>query len=287
MAAANRINLSSGTLHVEASGDPLGRLVLCVHGLSANCRSFDRFVPALAAAGYHVVTMDLRGRGHSDITHAGSYGWSGHARDLLEIAEHYGADSFDVIGHSMGGFIGMSLAAEHPRRCRRLVLIDAVGVPEADALQSVAKSVSRLGQTFPSAAVALSSMQAAGTIVTWDEFWDNYFAWELEPVDDGVRIRTDLAAVGEDSQYASTQDLYGLWPRLQCPVLLLRASRPMAPGGGLVVSRADADRFAAKASDAAGVPDVTVVEVDADHYSILTSPPAIRAVEQFVRSGAA
>ena len=109
---------------------------------------------------------------------------------------------------------------------------------------------------------------------------------ELEPVDDGVRIRTDLAAVGEDSQYASTQDLYVLWPRLQCPVLLLRASRPMAPGGGLVVSQADADRFAAKASDAAGAPDVTVVEVDADHYSILTSPPAIRAVEQFVGSGA-
>jgi 3-oxoadipate enol-lactonase len=122
-------------------------------------------------------------------------------------------------------------------------------------------------------------MQAAGTIAPWDEFWDSYFAWELEPVDDTVRIRTDLAAVSEDSAYASNYDIYGLWPRLICPVLLVRASRTMAPGGGLVVSRADAERFAAEARNA------TVLDVDADHYSILLSPPAISAVERFIGAG--
>jgi 3-oxoadipate enol-lactonase len=68
MASAKQIRLTSGVLHVESNGDPLGRLVICVHGLSANCRSFDRIVPVLATAGHHVVTMDLRGRGRSDIT---------------------------------------------------------------------------------------------------------------------------------------------------------------------------------------------------------------------------
>ena len=191
----------------------------------------------LAGAGHHVVTMDLRGRGRSDITPLGSYGWDSHVRDLLEIAELYGADSIDVIGHSMGGFIGMSLAAQYPRRCSRLVLIDAVGEPEPSALLPITKSISRLGRTYPSAPDVLSHMRAAGTITPWDEFWDSYFEWELEPVDDTVRIRTDLAAVSEDSAYASTHDVYGLWPRLRCPVLLVRASRPTAPGGGLVVSR--------------------------------------------------
>ena len=279
MATTKRIQLTSGALHVESNGDPLGRLILCVHGLSANCRSFDRFVPALAEAGHHVVTMDLRGRGHSEITPPGSYGWDSHVRDLLEIAELYGADSFDVIGHSMGGFIGMSLAAEYPRRCSRLVLIDAVGEPEPSALASIAKSISRLGRTYPSAPAVLAYMRAAGTIAPWDEFWDGYFTWELEPVDDTVRVRTDLAAVGEDSAYASTQDVYGLWPRLGCPVLLVRASRPMAPGGGLVVTQPDAERFAAAARDA------TVVDVDADHYSILINPTAISAVGRFVGTG--
>jgi hypothetical protein len=161
------------------------------------------------------------------------------------------------------------------------VLIDVVGEPEPSALVPISKSVSRLGRTYESASAVLSYMQAAGTIAPWDEFWDSYFAWELEPVDDNVRIRTDLAAVGEDSAYASTHDVYGLWPRLLCPVLLVRASRPMAPGGGLVVSRADAERFAAEARNA------TVVDVDADHYSILISPPAISAVERFIGAGTA
>jgi 3-oxoadipate enol-lactonase len=138
-----------------------------------------------------------------------------------------------------------------------------------------------LGRTYPSAPDVLSHMQAAGTIAPWDEFWDSYFEWELEPVDNTVRIRTDLAAVSEDSAYASTHDVYELWPRLRCPVLLVRASRPMVPGGDLVVSLSDAERFAAEARDA------TVVDVDADHYSILISPPAISAVERFVGAGAA
>lgn len=278
---AKRIQLTSGALHVESNGDPLGRLILCVHGLSANCRSFDRFVPVLAEAGHHVVTMDLRGRGRSEITPRGSYGWDSHVRDLLEIAELYGADSFVVIGHSMGGFIGLSLAAEYPRRCSRLVLIDAVGEPEPSALPPIMKSVSRLGRTYQSVPAALAYMQAAGTIAPWDEFWDSYFAWELERLDDTVRIRTDLAAVVADSAYASMHKVCELWPRLRCPALLVRASRPMTPGGGLVVSRADAERFAAEARNA------TVVDVDADHYSILISPPAISAVARFVGAGTA
>ncbi|PND54773.1 hypothetical protein CRM90_26085 [Mycobacterium sp. ENV421] len=80
----------------------------------------------------------------------------------------------------------------------------------------------------------------------------------------------------EDSAHAAAHDIYGLWRRLGCPVLVVRASRPMAPGGGLVVSQADAERFAAEAHDA------TVIDVDADHYSILISPTAVSAVERFV-----
>jgi hypothetical protein len=121
----------------------------------------------------------------------------------------------------------------------------------------------------------LSYMRAGGSIAPWNEFWDSYFAWELEPVDDTVWIRTDLAAVGEDSACASTHDVYGLWPRVRCPILLVQSSRPMTPDGGLMVSPADAERFVAKVRDA------TVVDVDADHYSIFDQP-SISAVERFV-----
>lgn len=272
-----QVQLTSGVLHVESNGDEHGQLVMCVHGLSANCRSFDRFAPALASMDRHVVAMDLRGRGHSEITPHGSYGWDSHVRDLLEIADHFGAESFDMIGHSMGGFIGMALAAQHPRRCKRLVLLDALGVPEPSALPPIARSVGRLGRAFQSVPAALSFMRSAGSIDPWDDFWDSYFAWELEPVDHSVQIRTDVGAVQEDSAFATTQDIYGLWPRLRCPVLVVRAGKPMASSGdGFVVSQADAERFAVEARDA------TVIEVDADHYSMLISPATVGAVERFL-----
>src|SRR5258708_20195298 len=101
MAYTKRIQLTSGALHVESNGDPLGRLVLCVHGLSANCRSFDRFVPVLAEAGHHVVAMDLRGRGRRDITPPRSYGWDSPVRHPLEVAELSGVHSFHLIRHSL------------------------------------------------------------------------------------------------------------------------------------------------------------------------------------------
>jgi pimeloyl-ACP methyl ester carboxylesterase len=272
------IPLESGVVHVESNGDPLDPLILCVHGLSANCRSFDRLVPPLAAAGHHVVTMDLRGRGHSEITRPGTYGWDSHVRDLLEIGEFFRAESFDLVGHSMGGFISMTLAAQYPQRCRRLVLIDALGAPEPSALIPIAKSVSRLGRTYPSAADALAYVRNAGTIAPWNEFWDNYIEWEVESVGDTTaRIRTDLAAVTEDGADAAEHDLYDLWPRIRCPILLVRAKRPMVPDGGLVVSARDAERFAAEVANA------TVVDVDADHYTILVDPTAIEAIERFMR----
>ncbi|MDI3313129.1 MAG: alpha/beta hydrolase [Mycobacterium sp.] len=273
---STRVRLTSGVLHVESHGLPLNRTILCVPGLSANCRSFDRFVPALTDAGHRVVSVDLRGRGRSEITPPGSYGWDSHVRDLAEIADLLGLESFDVIGHSMGGFLGMMLAARFPRRCRRLALLDALGTPEPAALRSVAQSVSRLGRTYPSAGAALSYVRGSGIIAQWNEFWDNYFAWELEPFDDGVRVRTDPGAVAEDSANAAAHDVYRLWQQLACAVLVIRAKRPMAPDGGLVVTRDDAARFLA------GAVDASVIDVDADHYSVLLSSPAIAAVVRFL-----
>lgn len=251
--------------------------MLCVHGLSANCRSFDHLVPVLVAAGHHVVTMDLRGRGHSEITPAGTYGWASHVRDLLEIADVYGAESFDLVGHSMGAFIGMTLAADHPERCARLVLIDGLGVPESSALVPIGKSVSRLGRTYSSVADAVAYVRDSGTIQPWNEFWDNYIKWELLQGDDSsVSIRTDLAAVIEDSGDAAKHDLYSLWPRLRCPVLLVRANASLTPEGGLIVAAQDASRFVAEVDDA------EVVELESDHYTILIDPGTISSIERFL-----
>ena len=244
---------------------------------SANCRAFDRVVPALVRAGKRVVAPDLRGRGRSAVTPPGTYGWSNHAEDVLSVADHYGAATVDVVGHSMGGFIGLDLAAGHPQRCGRLVLLDAVGRPEESALAPIARSLGRLDRTYPSAADYLDVVRATNTAVTWDGFWESYYLWETVTLPAGdIGIRTSLMAVMEDASYGAGQDIYALWPKLSCPSLLLRAAKPMGEGGGFIVSAADAWRFADEVSQA------VVTNVDANHYTIVADPVAVDNVVQFL-----
>src|SRR5690349_24057946 len=95
------LRLPSGSLRALRVGPGGGAPVLCVPGLSANARSFDRIAAALAGAGRDVIALDLRGRGFSPATAPGTHGWLHHAEDVLEVATQLGAERFDLVGHSM------------------------------------------------------------------------------------------------------------------------------------------------------------------------------------------
>ena len=81
------IPLESGRLRVRRWGAADVPTVVCVPGLSANLCGFDRLAERLAGDVLQLVAIDLRGRGRSEVTGAGTYGWRNHARDVLGIAE--------------------------------------------------------------------------------------------------------------------------------------------------------------------------------------------------------
>jgi pimeloyl-ACP methyl ester carboxylesterase len=116
--------LSSGRLRAHGFGDPTGHLVLCIPGLSSTSRTFDYLGERLGSEGLHVVALDLRGRGYSQVTRPTSYGWANHAEDILEAAKVLGATTFDVIGHSMGAYVGLHVARIAPKQLRRRVSRD-------------------------------------------------------------------------------------------------------------------------------------------------------------------
>ena len=89
-------------------------------------------------AGRSLIAFDLRGRGWSDITENGTYGWENHARDIFEAARALGIKQFDYVGHSMGAFIGMTATSlDRGKHIRRLVLIDGLGVALADGATAI------------------------------------------------------------------------------------------------------------------------------------------------------
>ena len=270
------LQLSSGSLRVLRLGPEGGAPVVCVPGLSANARSFDAVSARAARQGRQVAALDLRGRGMSPATGAGSYGWRHHAEDVLEAAERLGFAAFDVIGHSMGAFVSMQAAALAPARVRRVVLIDAVGVPEPEAIPPILASVQRLGAVYPSAEAYCDLIRQRGAVVPWEELWEAHSLYELEGVPGGVRPRTSMEAVVEDMVYGAGHDPKLLWASLRVPTLLVRAARPLQPGNGFVVGMALRDAFLAAVSSA------EAVDVEANHYGVMAHPDALRAVDDFL-----
>lgn len=269
------LDLPSGRLHAQRFGSQSAPLVLCIPGLSANIKSFDFTCERIAGDRLQTVALDLRGRGKSEVTPAGTYGWPSHARDVFAAADALGVKSFSIIGHSMGGLVAMAAAAEDAARLERIVLVDIAGAPDPASLGPIAMSVSRLGQVYPSVEVYLEALKGMHLIDPWSSYWERYFRYELEPVEGGVRSRSNREAVLEDSSYGASHSAYELWPNLTMPVLLLRATREILPGMGRIVSDADRARFPIE------VPTASAVDVDANHYTIATADASVAAIRGF------
>jgi pimeloyl-ACP methyl ester carboxylesterase len=274
--AARRLELplSAGRLAARAWGSS-GELVLCLPGLAATSGTFAAVAPALAER-HRVVALDLRGRGRSEATPPGSYGWEAHARDVLEAASLLGADRFAAIGHSMGAYVAMQAAALAPRRLARVVLIDSAGRPDHLAASRLLLAVRGLTTTRGSVEEHAHALRAAGVVQPWSDVWEQALLDDLVASSDGVRRRTSGAAVKEDVAHAITRRPRELWDALDMPVLLVRATRPITRMAGFVVPARERDAMSAH------VPDLRVVEVAANHFGVLTHPDTVAAIHDFL-----
>jgi pimeloyl-ACP methyl ester carboxylesterase len=270
------LQLASGDLHAEQFGGKGGGLMICIPGLSANLRGFDFLAERLAGEAHSVVSLDLRGRGQSQGTGPGTYGWVSHARDVLGVADELGAASFTVLGQSMGAFVAMEIARLAPGRLDSVVLIDACGVPDPATVPLIRAAVERLGTVYPSLEDYLALVQRLGTVRPWSPYWERYFRYELAPVTGGVRARSDRGAVLEDATYGEEHDPRTLWQYLKMPVLLVRATQELLEGTGFIVPPMERDAFLDQVSSA------RLVEIDANHYGINTHPATSSAIAAFV-----
>jgi lipase len=117
-------------LHVHTFGTPGAKPVLAIHGITAHGT---RFAPLAAAAlaDRHVLAPDLRGHGFSPSE--APWNLETHVEDLVEVLDSVGWERIDVIGHSLGGNLGVRLLSAYPERVNRLLLLDpAFDLPSAD-----------------------------------------------------------------------------------------------------------------------------------------------------------
>jgi pimeloyl-ACP methyl ester carboxylesterase len=116
---------------VQEAGPTDGPAIVFLHGFGGSTFSWRDTLPAVAAAGYRAVALDLRGFGLSDKTLDADYGHPAQARFTLAVMDELGIDRAVIVGHSMGGNVAAHLALDAPDRVRGLVLVDAATGPDA------------------------------------------------------------------------------------------------------------------------------------------------------------
>ena len=246
--------------------------LLAVHGITANGLAWATVADHLPER--RIVAPDLRGRGRSNRM-PGPYGLRRHAADLAVLLDADGGGARVVLGHSMGAFVTVALAAARPDLVERLVLVDGgfplvlpSGVDDAQGLDVAAllgPAAQRLSMEFADADASLDFWRAHPAFRRdWSTAVEDYARYDLDGAPPHLRPSTVAAAMLEDGA-----ELYGPgWyvealRSLRMPVAVLRAPRGLTDADPLYAVGA-LDRFRAV------VPQLEVIEVDdVNHYTIL------------------
>ncbi|HYG85880.1 MAG TPA: alpha/beta hydrolase [Azospirillum sp.] len=263
--------------YVQWGLDHTRRTVVCVHGLTRNGRDFDHLALDLADAA-RVVCPDVVGRGRSDwLANPDLYGYPQYLADMAALIARLNIEEVDWVGTSMGGLIGMMLAAQPNTPIRRLVIND-VGpfVPKA-GLERIADYVGK-DPVFEDIRGVESYLRYVlmGFGNLSDEEWRHMAEHSARRLPDG---RFGLAydpGIGKafTTQPVDDVDLWAVWDRIRCPVLVLRG--------------ADSDLLLKDTAEEMGRrgPKARVVEVPhCGHAPSLMTPEQIAVVRSFLLEG--
>jgi pimeloyl-ACP methyl ester carboxylesterase len=210
-------------------GDPANpRVLVCVHGLTRSNRDFDAFAQAMAAD-YRVVCPDVAGRGDSDwLKNPMEYGVPTYAADMVTLLARLNVESVHWVGTSLGGLIGMALAALPESPISRLVLNDVGPVITAASLARIAAYVGKAPR-FPAIEAAdayirlVSASFGPHTDAEWRKLTENVLRQEA---DGSFRMHYDpkLAVPFVAALTSADMELWPLYDAIECPVLLVRGA---------------------------------------------------------------
>jgi pimeloyl-ACP methyl ester carboxylesterase len=195
------------------------------------------------AGRYHVYTLDLRGQGDSEKPALDQDHWKNMARDVEKIIDCLGLRDFYGIGHSGGGALLALYAATHPRRVRRLALLEPVTIPHEppylDRLSvenhPFAERALRRRVVWDTRQQLFDAYQGKDAFAAWDEdvLWDyvNHGTYSLP--DGRVALKCPAEVEAHVFAYTSSIDIFSRLNTIDCPVLVLRGALTGEPLYGI------------------------------------------------------
>jgi len=257
-------------------GDPANaRVALCVHGVGRNGRDFDVLAEALSAT-HRVLAVDMPGRGESDwLADPNDYVFPTYLTTLTALIARSGAESVDWVGTSMGGLLGITIAAQPKNPIARLVVNDIGPAIEPGAIDRI-RGYFGTDPTFASYADIeqyVRTISAPFGNLT-DAQWEHVTRTNVRQRADGRwGLAYDPGIAVPFRASAAPPDLWALWDAIRCPTLVLRGAQSD------LLSRATAARMAERG------PKPQIVEfADVGHAPMLLAPEHLDPVVRFLRS---
>ncbi len=146
-ASSRWVTVNGYKVHYFVSGPENGAPAVLVHGLGGRAEQWRALLPYFEHSGLRVYMPDLPGFGQSEQPADFSYSVADEAGIVVGFMDALGIKQADVAGHSMGGWIVQLIAARHPERVRRLIILDSVGLhmqPDWDTSLFVPTSAEQL-----------------------------------------------------------------------------------------------------------------------------------------------
>ena len=246
-------------------------VAICVHGLSRNAKDFDDLAKALSPT-RRIIAVDMPGRGESAwLADKSAYGWPLYDTVCAAALALANVPAVDWIGTSMGGILGMRLAAKRGAPIRRLVLNDIGPFIPAEGR---AHNQADFGKDprFADEAEGIDHVRRTRSVFgPYDEAgWEKFGRDSLRQLPDGQWTLHYDPGLASNAPITDTE-MWELWPRIDAPTLTIWGVESK------ILNKATVDRMARSGPRSAVYPVEGV-----GHCPGLTTPDEISTIKEFL-----
>ena len=215
------LSIGANTIAYDLTGE--GPLVVLAHGMGDSRHSYRFIAPALAAAGYRVANVDIRGCGDS------SLGWDGYSRteiagDLVALVRHLGGPAV-IMGQSISGGAATVAAATAPELIRGLIELGSFTRAQSVDLGGLLRN-----RRYRTGTLRLGRAAMLGSVKAWKQYLD--VANPTKPADWDAELGRIEAKMSEPGRMkvlkamgmTSPGDAGAQLANVRCPVLVVMGS---------------------------------------------------------------
>ena len=255
--------------------------IVLLPGLTANANEFDGVIKAGLSPHFRVLALDLRGRGQTEKPATG-YSMADHAADVLGLLDVLGIQQVIMGGHSFGALLTLHIAAHHPERIRKMIIIDGAAKLHPRVRELIQPSLNRMGRVFASWDEYINTMkQNPAFHGWWDPTIESYYRADVQTNADGtVQSRLYKEGILEATDKALEAPYGEYVSQIDKPAILLNALGAYGPEGTPPVLPYEQAQETVQA-----IKNCRYVEIPGNHLTMLFGDSAkivVDTITQFV-----